>query len=120
MPGSRRHNLEAYKRIINGTHIGFNLPAKIDGVKQTVRIGTDTGMGLYLPIKIDGVKQTAHIREEYLFRRPAPRWMEAKESLEILFAWGRDGHQQSLTWSMDGLLDAFWEACGEELVAEEK
>ena len=85
----------------------------------------DNGFNKYkIPFKIDGTKgrvEMAYSREidhRVIAFVNKDDWIEAKESLEILFAWGRDGHRQSLTWSMAGLSEAFAEACGEELDAE--
>ncbi len=66
--------------------------------------------------KIDGIKQRVVARGTETLFISSP--IGAKESLEILFAWGEDGQRQSLTWSMEGLSEAFAEACGEELDAE--
>ena len=87
--------------------------------------GQERGKTSYsVPAKIDGNKTELAFRyvgdipdREIRFQNPE-RLIKAKESLEILFAWGRDGQRQSLTWSMDGLREVFPEACGEELEAE--
>lgn len=77
-----------------------------------------------VPTKIDGIKTKLDILHTIpgsstLYLRQPRDLIRAKESLEILFAWGTDGQRQSLTWTMDGLSEAFAEACGEELDAEE-
>ena len=77
----------------------FSLPAKIDGVKE--RVVGEMSHGVFW------FESSAYMRG-------------VNESLEILFAWGEDGQRQSLTWTMDGLREAFAEACGEELDAEEE
>ena len=89
--GSMRPNLEEDRpKVPYKPADYFRLPAKIDGRKQkVVARGTET---LFISSPIG-----------------------AKESLEILFAWGSDGQRQSLTWTMDGLHEAFAEACGKEL-----
>ncbi len=79
----------------------YKIPFKIDGTKGRVKMGSSNNYaGIIVFMNQDD-------------------WIEAKESLEILFAWGEDGQRQSLTWTMDGLSEAFAEACGEELDAEE-
>ena len=90
--GSRLPNLEADRQRYLG---------KIDGV-----------IGL---LEIIYQNENVHLVGE----RDSRAISEAKESLEILFAWGEDGQRQSLTWTMDGLHEAFAEACGKELGAEE-
>ncbi len=94
--GSTRPNLEEDRpKVPYKPADYFRLPAKVDGIKQKlVARGTET---LFISSPIG-----------------------ARESLEIVFAWGRDGQRQSLTWTMDGFSEAFAEACGEELDAAEE
>ena len=112
--------------------VNCNSNIAIGFIGSSPKVGKDReylGNGLYrhsAPTKVDGTKG----RMTFNTMSGGSAWIisdqntskitEAQESLEILFAWGRDGHQQSLTWSMDGLSEAFAEACGEELDAEEE
>ena len=107
-PGRPRLGVDL-TRTIGGT-IKFDyyrVPSKIDGTKgHTTLWGPASGeLGSGAVAFFDGNPD---------------KITEVQESLEILFAWGSDGQRQSLTWTMDGLSEAFAEACGRELDAEEE
>ena len=111
----RRPNLEADR----WSEEQYSVPAKIDGIKgETI---------LWQPRDDERWTSRGSRRrdESFIFIWIAePRdgfggLFQVHESLEILFAWGRDEQRQSLTWSVDGLHEVFAEACGEELDAEE-
>ena len=102
-------NLEVDRvRSVGEGHDEYRVPAKIDGTKGHIIIRSPPGFSLldiFLPVP---GKQ-----------RQVRQITEVQKSLEILFAWGRDGRRQSLTWSMDGMRETFAYACRRELEAEE-
>ena len=101
-PQSSRHpNLEKDESGKARGRPSYSVPAKIDGNKTELAFG-----------------YVGDIRERQILFRSPERLIEAKESLEILFAWGSDGQRQSLAWSMDGLREVFPEVCGEEAEGE--